>query len=102
MIRWIGSADMGALGNFLFGGYFGIVNIIPFIIDGILYNRIEKWASIFIFPLLVAFIEFVFAFCPIANNNCYAYALRDNIQFIQIFIIIIINIIFFIMTKYIV
>ena len=84
MIRWIGSADMGALGNFLFGGYFGIVNIIPFIIDGILYNRIEKWASIFIFPLLVAFIEFVFAFCPIANNNCYAYALRDNIQFIQI------------------
>ena len=84
MLSWIGSSDMGVLYDFLMGGYFGIINIIPFIIDGILYNKIEKWASIFIFPLLVAFIEFVFAFCPIANYNCYAYVLRDNIQFIQI------------------
>ena len=84
MFRWIGFSDKSVFLDFLIGIYFSIINIIPFIIDIILYNKIEKWASVFIFPSSIAFIEYVAAFCPIANYNCYAYALRDYISFIQI------------------
>ena len=84
MIRWLGATDMGVLYDFGIGIYFSIINIIPFIIDDLLYNKITKWSSIFIFPLSVTSIEFIFAFIPLGNFNIYAYAIRDNIHMIQI------------------
>ena len=69
MIRWIGIESTSILLSFVVGIYFSIININPYIIDDIIYNKISKWASIFVFPLLVAFIEYVFAFVPIANHN---------------------------------
>ena len=84
MIRWIGMTNDTIFLDFSMGLYYSIINIIPFVIDKLLYNHISKWASIFLFPLLVSCLEFIFSFCPLANYNCYAYALRDNIQIIQI------------------
>ena len=84
IIRWIGIDNTSVLTSLVVGIYFSIINIIPYIIDDILYNKITKWASVFIFPLLVPFIEYVFAFVPIANQNIYAYGIRNNIQIIQI------------------
>ena len=84
MIRWIGFNRYGMISGFIFGIYFSIINIIPYIIDDIIYNKIAKWASLFVFPLMVSFTEYVFEFTPFANNNVYAYALRNNIQIIQI------------------
>ena len=71
IIRWIGIDNTSVLTSLVVGIYFSIINIIPYIIDDILYNKITKWASVFIFPLLVPFIEYVFAFVPIANQNIY-------------------------------
>jgi hypothetical protein len=59
MIRWLGATDMGVLYDFGIGIYFSIINIIPFIIDDLIYNKITKWSSIFIFPLSVTSIEFI-------------------------------------------
>ena len=84
MIRWIGIYNGSLYISFLAGLYFSIINIIPYIIDNIIYNKISKWASVFAFPLLVSFIEYVFEFSPIANFNVFAYALRNNVQIIQI------------------
>jgi apolipoprotein N-acyltransferase len=84
MIRWIGIYNGSSYYSFVAGLYFSIINIIPYIIDDIIYNHISKWASVFIFPLLVSFIEFVFEFFPIANHNVFAYALRYNLEVIQI------------------
>ena len=83
-IRWIGIYNGSSYYSFVAGLYFSIINIIPYIIDDIIYNHISKWASVFIFPLLVSFIEFVFEFFPIANHNVFAYALRYNLEVIQI------------------
>ena len=84
MIRWIGIYNGNMYYSLVAGLYFSIINIIPYIIDDIIYNHISKWASVFIFPLLVSFIEFVFEFTPIANHNVFAYALRYNLEIIQI------------------
>ena len=84
ILRWIGIYNQSILYSLIAGIYYSAINIIPFIIDDIIYNKISKYASIFIFPLLVAFIEYIFEFSPIANNNVYAYALRNNLQIIQI------------------
>ena len=84
MIRWIGTTGLNIFADFLVGLYFSIINFIPFIIDDIFYNKISKWKSIFVFPLSVVICEFLFAFCPFANFNIYAYAHRENIQFLQI------------------
>ena len=84
MLRWIGIYNHNDLYSLIVGIYYSVINIIPYIIDDIIYNKISKCASIFIFPLLVAFIEYIFEFVPIANNNVYAYALRNNLQIIQI------------------
>ena len=84
MLRWIGIYNGSLYYSFVAGLYFSIINIIPYIIDDIIYNNISKWASVFIFPLLVSFIEYVFEFTPIANHNVFAYALRNNLQMIQI------------------
>ena len=83
-IRWIGIYNGSILASVVLGIYFSIINIIPYIIDDIIYNKISKGASIFVFPLLVSFIEYVFEFVPFANFNVYAYALRNNIEIIQI------------------
>ena len=84
MIRWLGYNKHSILVGFAFGIYLSIINIIPYIIDTIIYNKITKWASVFVFPLLVSFIEYIFEFSPISDNNVYAYALRNNIHIIQI------------------
>ena len=84
MLRWIGISSTNVFLDFVFGLYFSLVNVIPFIIDGILYNKISKWKNVFIFPLSVAFLEFLFSFCFIANQNIYAYALRESTQMLQI------------------
>ena len=84
MIRWLGYNKFSILVGFAFGTYFSIINLIPYIIDNIIYNKISKWASVFVFPLLVAFTEYAFEFSPIANSNVYAYALRSDLQMIQI------------------
>ena len=84
MIRWLGYNKYSILVGFAFGAYFSIINLIPYIIDNIIYNKISKWASVFVFPLLVAFTEYAFEFSPIANSNVYAYALRSDLQMIQI------------------
>jgi len=84
MIRWIGIYNKSIAISFVAGLYFGVINIIPYIIDDIIYNKISNWASIFVFPLMVSFVEYVFEFLPIANYNVYAYALRYDIQIIQI------------------
>jgi apolipoprotein N-acyltransferase len=84
IIRWIGSSNTNIGHDILFGTYFSVINIIPFIIDDIFYNKIEKWQNIFLFPLSVVICEFSFSFVPFANFNIYAYAHRENIQFLQI------------------
>ena len=84
MIRWIGYHRDDILLSFVFGSYYSIINIIPYIIDDIIYNNIAKWASTFVFPLLVSFTEYIFEFTCFANHNVYAYALRNNIHIIQI------------------
>jgi len=84
IIRWIGIDNTSVLISLAVGIYFSIINIIPFILDDILYNKITKWASLFIFPLSVSFFEYIFAFVPIANLNIYAYGIRNNLQIIQI------------------
>ena len=69
MIRWIGYHRDDILLSFVFGSYYSIINIIPYIIDDIIYNNITKKASIFVFPLLVSFTEYVFEFTCFANHN---------------------------------
>ena len=84
ILRWLGISNSGILPDLVMGVYYSVINIIPFIIDDIIYHKVTKWASIFIFPLLVSCIEYIFAFLPFANYNLYAYALRNNIYIIQI------------------
>ena len=84
MIRWIGITGLNIGADFIIGIYFSIINIIPFIIDNIFYDKISKWKSALVFPLSVAICEFLFAFCPLANFNIYAFAVRENVQFLQI------------------
>ena len=84
MIRWLGYNKYSNLISIVMSIYLSFINIIPYIIDNIIYNKISKWASVFVFPLLVAFTEYLFEFMRIANYNVYAYALRYNIQIIQI------------------
>ena len=84
MIRCIGQSNINIGVDFIIGAYFSIINIIPFIIDGILYNKIHKWQNVLLFPLSVAICEFLFSFNVIANFNIYAYAHRENIQYLQI------------------
>ena len=84
VIRWTSYSNANFLIDLLFSSYFSIATIIPFIIDNIFYGKVDKWKSIFIYPLSVAFIEFIFCLFPYANNNLFCYALRDCIQFIQI------------------
>jgi len=84
IIRWIGYTRISFKDDFTFGLYYSIINIIPYIIDDIIYNNIAKWASIFVFPLLVSLTEYAFEFTCFANINVYAYALRNNLEIIQI------------------
>ena len=84
MLRWIGISHLNLGFDFFMGIYYSIINIIPFIIDDIFYNKISKWKNIFIFPLSVAFCEFIFSFSWFANHNIYAYAHRENNIFLQI------------------
>ena len=84
MIRWLGYNKYSNLISIVMSIYLSFINIIPYIIDNIIYNKISKWASVFVFPLLVAFVEYAFEFSYISNNNVYAYALRNNLQMIQI------------------
>ena len=84
IFRWIDISHTSFLADAIIGIYFSIINIIPFIIDDIFYDKISKWKNIFLFPLSVAFCEFLFSFCFIANHNIYAYALRENTQILQI------------------
>ena len=84
IIRWIGYSLNSFGEDIIFGVYYTIINIIPFIIDNIFYNKISKLKSIFVFPLSVAICEFLFAFFYIANFNIYAYAHRENTQYLQI------------------
>ena len=83
-IRWSGYTRVSLISDFTFGLYYSIINIIPYIIDDIIYNNISKWASTFVFPLLVSFTEYAFEFSFLANHNVYAYALRNNLHIIQI------------------
>ena len=84
LIRWTGYNRDGILPDMAFGLHYSIINIIPYIIDDLIYNNIAKWASIFVFPLLVSFTEYLFEFSWFANHNVFAYALRNNIHIIQI------------------
>ena len=84
MIRWLGYNKYSNLITIVMSIYLSFINIIPYIIDNIIYNKISKWASVFVFPLLVAFVEYAFEFSYISNNNVYAYALRYNLEMIQI------------------
>jgi apolipoprotein N-acyltransferase len=84
IIRWIGYSLNSFGEDIIFGVYYTIINIIPFIIDNIFYNKISKLKSIFVFPLSVAICEFLFGFFYIANFNIYAYAHRENTQYLQI------------------
>lgn len=84
IIRWNGCSNTNILADIIMGIYFSIINILPFIIDDIFYNKIALWKNIFIFPLSVAICEFLFSFIPFANFNIYAYSHRNNLQFLQI------------------
>ena len=84
MIRWIGATINNIGVDFLLGFYFSIINVIPFIVDSIFYEKLPKSKSVFVFPLSVAFIEYILSYPPIANFNIYAYAHLDNITIIQI------------------
>ena len=84
MFRWIGSTDLNIGTDFLLGAYFSVINIIPFLIDDIFYKKISAWKNALIFPLSVASCEFLFHFNVIANTNLYAYAHRENLQYLQI------------------
>ena len=45
MIRWIGHSYVNFGIDIIVGAYFCIINIIPFIIDNIFYNKISKFIS---------------------------------------------------------
>ena len=84
LIRWVNFAGMSIISDILFSLYFGALNLIPFLIDEFFYKKVKEWKSIFIFPLFMAFFDYISAFMPIANHNMYAYALRADIQYLQI------------------
>ena len=84
LIRWIGCSSLALKNDFKAGFYFSINSIIPYSIDTFFYNKVEKWKSIFIFPLVVGFTEYVLSFSPFSNNNLYAYSQLDNIPLLQI------------------
>ena len=84
IFRWISISHTNILADIIIGLYFSLINVIPFIIDDIFYDKISKWKNIFLFPLSVAFCEFLFSFCFIANHNIYAYAIRESTQILQI------------------
>ena len=71
LIRWFGYNRGDILADIIFAIYYGTINIIPFIIDDIIYNNISKWASIFVFPLLISLTEYAFEFSYFANHNLY-------------------------------
>ena len=50
MIRWIGIFYGSIKKSYIAGLYFSVINIIPYIIDDLIYNKISKKASIFVFP----------------------------------------------------
>lgn len=84
MLRWIGASNVNIGLDFIVGIILSIENIIPFIIDDLLYNKINNKNMIFIFPLIVSLIEFIFSYFPVANINIYSYAIRENLSFLQI------------------
>ena len=84
MLRWIGSSNLNIGADFLMGLYFSFINIIPFLVDAFFYKSDLRLQSVFIFPLLVSICEFLFGFSVLANINMFAYAHRENIQFLQI------------------
>ena len=100
IIRWIGYIKESPLSSFVFGIHLSFINIIPYIIDDMIYNKITKWVSVFIFPLLVAFTEYAFEFTYFANNNVYAYALRNNLEIIQIYSLFGLNFLSFIIALF--
>jgi len=50
MIRWIGIFYGSIKKSCIADLHFSVINIIPYIIDDLIYNKISKKASIFIFP----------------------------------------------------
>ena len=84
LIRWIGCSNLNIYYDLLCGVYFSISTIFPFIIDLIFWRRITKWKNIFIYPLSLAFTEYILSFYYFSNNNLLAYSQLDNITFLQI------------------
>ena len=83
-IRWFGSGDYNILYELIIGFYFTIPTSIPYIIDLIFYKKISKSKSVFIYPLTIGFVEYIFSFSPLSNNNLLAYSQLDNLCFLQI------------------
>ena len=84
LIRWIGCSNLNIYYDLLCGVYFSISTIFPFIIDLIFWRRVAKWKNIFIYPLSLAFTEYILSFYYFSNNNLLAYSQLDNITFLQI------------------
>ena len=84
LIRWIGCSNLNIYYDLLCGVYFSISTIFPFIIDLIFWRRITKWKNIFIYPLSLAFTEYILSFYYFSNNNLLAYSQLDNITILQI------------------
>ena len=84
LIRWIGCSNLNIYYDLLCGVYFSISTIFPFIIDLIFWRRIAKWKNIFIYPLSLAFTEYILSFYYFSNNNLLAYSQLDNITILQI------------------
>ena len=84
LIRWIGCSDLNIYYDFMVGFYFSISTSIPYIIDLIFYKKISKSKSVFIYPLTIGFVEYIFSFSPLSNNNLLAYSQLDNLCFLQI------------------
>ena len=64
-IRWFGSGDYNILYELIIGFYFTIPTSIPYIIDLIFYKKISKSKSVFIYPLTIGFVEYIFSFSPL-------------------------------------
>ena len=84
LIRWIGCSNLNIYYDLLCGVYFSISTIFPFTIDLIFWRRIAKWKNIFIYPLSLAFTEYILSFYYFSNNNLLAYSQLDNITILQI------------------
>ncbi len=84
MVRYFGYADGDPNADFKTGCYRSLLQLLPYIVDGVFYGVIDKWRSVLLFPLCISSFEFLFTLNDTSAAMSYmAYALFDNLILTQ-------------------